>query len=72
LDPVFGVDSANVGVGCAFGAEKVVGFGDAVVQELVVNEAKFFGRENVGAEVEVVALVVDEFEGQHKVSRVQR
>jgi hypothetical protein len=30
-----------------------------------VDEAEFFGGEDVGAEVEVVAFVVDESEGEH-------
>ena len=65
MDPVFGVDAENVGVGCGFGAEKVGWRGDAVVEEFVVDEAEFFGGEDVGAEVEVVTFVVDEFEGEH-------
>jgi hypothetical protein len=65
VDPVFGVNATDVGIGGGFRAEKVAGFGDAVVEEFVVDQAKFFGRENVGAEIEVVAFVVDEFEGKH-------
>ena len=65
MDPVFGVDSADVGVASGFRAEKVAGFGDGVVEEFVVDQAEFFGGKDVGAEIEVVAFVVDEFEGQH-------
>ena len=71
LDPVFGVDAEDIGVGCGFGAEEVARFSDAFVQEFVVDEAKFFGGKDVGAEIEVVALVVDEFEGQHECNQSQ-
>jgi hypothetical protein len=30
-----------------------------------VDETEFFGGEDMGAEIEVVAFVVGEFEGQH-------
>jgi len=71
VDPVFGVDSADVGVTGGLGAEKVVEFGDAVVEEFVVDEAEFFGGEYVSAEVEIVAFVVDEFEGEHRCNQFQ-
>jgi hypothetical protein len=43
VDPVFGVDSTDVGVGCGVGAEKIADFSDAVAEELVVDEAEFLG-----------------------------
>ena len=65
LDPVRGVDTKDVGVGGRFGAEEVVDLSNAVVEEFVVNKAEFLRREDVGAEVEIVPFVVDEFEGEH-------
>jgi hypothetical protein len=36
-----------------------------------VNQAEFFGGKDVGAEVEVVEFVVDEFEGKHERNQSQ-
>jgi hypothetical protein len=36
-----------------------------------VDQAEFFGGKDVGAEIEVVALVVDEFEGKHECNQSQ-
>ena len=60
------MDAADVGVGCRLRTENVVGRGNAVVEEFVVDQAEFFGGKDVSAEIEVVALVVDQFEGKHE------
>jgi len=65
LDPVRGVHPKDVCVGSRFGAEEVVELGNAVVEEFIVNETEFLRRENMGAEVEVVAFMIDELEGEH-------
>ena len=45
--------------------QKVFGVGNADGHEVIANAAVFFGREDVIADGQVVAVVVDEFEGEH-------
>ena len=65
VDPVGRMDAQDVGVGGGFRAEKVFNVGDGVVEEFVVNEAEFLRRKDVGAEMQVVVFVIDEFERKH-------
>ncbi len=65
VDPVRSVDEEDVGVGGGIGAEDVFGGCNGVAEKFVGDEAEFLRGEDVGAEVEVVAFVVEEFEGEH-------
>ena len=64
-DPFLCVDAEDVGIGGGLRGEKVGELGEALSQESFADEAIFLRGKDVGAEVEVVMLVVDELEGQH-------
>jgi len=59
------VNAEKVLVGGAVGLNDVVRRGDFFAEEKFVEEAEFLRWENVCAEVEIVAWVVDEFEWEH-------
>ena len=66
INPIGGVDAEDIFVCCRFGPEKVRLGGDMVGQEFFCDQAEFLRGEDVRAEVQVVALVIDEFEWQHR------
>ncbi len=67
-DPVFGVNTQNIRVGGWLGAEEIGVGSDAILHQLVGDEAVLLGRKHVGAEVQIITLVVDKLEGKHVAS----
>jgi len=63
------VDAEEIVVGSATGLENVIGGRDFLAEEEFVEEAEFLRWENVGAEIEIVAGVVDKLEGEHGLDR---
>jgi hypothetical protein len=59
------VNAEKVLVGGAIGFHDVVRRGDFFAEEEFVEQAEFLRWENVCAEIEIVAWVVDEFEWEH-------
>ncbi len=59
------VDQQNVLIRGGLGIQKVAGLCDARFQQPVVNAPVFFGREDVLADGEIVAVAVNQFEGKH-------
>src|SRR5262249_41938123 len=60
--PSGGVHAQNVFIASRIGLKKILLACQTFAQKQFVNEAEFLRKENVGAEVQVVAVVVDEFE----------
>jgi hypothetical protein len=60
-----GVDAQDVLVSCAIRAQEILFPGDAFGEQRLGNQSKFLRGKNMRAKVEVVAFMVDEFEGKH-------
>src|SRR5271165_2726535 len=65
MDPVGGVHAEDVRVAGRVGAEEIFFRGDSFGHESFGDETEFLRGEDVRAEVQVVAFVIDEFEGKH-------
>ena len=63
-DPAVIVHQQHVVVGGRLGLDEVLRVGEAVAHQRVVDPAEFLRRKHVFAQVEVVAFVIDEMEGQ--------
>jgi hypothetical protein len=59
------VDAEEVLVGCANGLDDVIRGSDFFAEEELVKQAEFLRGENVGAEIEIVAEMIDELEREH-------
>src|SRR5208282_4774240 len=53
-------------IGGRFRAKEIIGEGDAVLHQLIGHQAIFLRGKDVCVQVEIVAFVVDELEGQHE------
>src|SRR5215471_7880527 len=66
------MDTQNIRIGCRFGVEKIFARGDGVLCQFVGDETVFLRGDHVGAEVQIIALVINELEGQHDSSHGNR
>ena len=66
------MDAQNIRIGCRFGVEKIFARGDGVLCQLVGDETVFLRGEHMGAEVQIIALVINELEGQTTLNMEQR
>ena len=64
-DPFLRMDAEEVLVGGACRLHDVIGRGDLFAEQKFIEQAEFLRGENVGAEIEVVTGMVDDFEGEH-------
>jgi hypothetical protein len=59
------MDEENIGVPRGLGNEKIGNVGEALGKKRVVDETIFLRRKDMRAEIQVVTVVVNKFEGQH-------
>ena len=65
VDPLGGVDEQDVGTCGQRRLKEVVGAGEEFVDQELADEAVLDGREDMIAELQVVAFVIDQRERQH-------
>ena len=63
--PVRSVHAQNVFVGRRIWAHKIFLLGESLAEKHFIDEAEFLGWENVRTKIQIVALVIDQFERQH-------
>ncbi len=59
------MDQQQVFVRRGLGRDEILGRGEAFAQQAVADHAEFLRGKNVAAEIEIVALVIDQVERQH-------
>src|SRR5580693_1790500 len=59
------VDQQNVLIGRGLWLQNVAGFSDACLKQSITNAAILFGREDMSTDGKVIAVAVDELEGEH-------
>jgi len=65
LHPIPVVDQQQVGLASRLGLDQILGGGQAIPQQPFAEQTEFLRRENVVAQVQVVARMIDQLEGQH-------